>query len=305
MKRIGIVGLGLKNPYTYTPILRSMGASVVAVYDDYESLSNAFAHDTGASLVTDIDRYPMDLDGVIVTSINSKHIEYAERFLDKGIPCLIEKPLSNSSDDALSFVREYHDAPWFSASPLRFSPLYKKMADDISSSSEKINYIRVQVCHTMGAFLSNPEKRWHDDYALGGGMLIDIGIHAIELINMMKKEEIREFRYLKSRSNYKDCISSDNHHIIAVYADDSMASLDLLCATNHLDYSVEAYSNTHRYLNTDENRYIEGDYTAENAYGGFIGTMEAFLAMIETGKTPVEREETIRNFSLIEKIMEG
>ena len=121
----------------------------------------------------------------------------------------------------------------------------------------------------------------------------------------MKKEEIREFRYLKSRSNYKDCISSDNHHIIAVYADDSMASLDLLCATNHLDYSVEAYSNTHRYLNTDENRYIEGDYTAENAYGGFIGTMEAFLAMIETGKTPVEREETIRNFSLIEKIMEG
>ena len=80
---------------------------------------------------------------------------------------------------------------------------------------------------------------------------------------------------------------------------------NLLCATNHLDYSVEAYSNTHRYLNTDENRYIEGDYTAENAYGGFIGTMEAFLAMIETGKTPVEREETIRNFSLIEKIMEG
>ena len=304
MKRIGIVGLGLKNPYTYTPILRKMGADVVAVYDDYISLSSAFAREMDSSLVTNIEDYPTDIDGVIITSINSKHIGYAKRFLDKGIPCLIEKPLTNNPDDAITFINEFYDAPWFSSSPLRFSPLYRKMARDILSSEEKLNWIRSSVCHTMEFFLSDPQKRWHDDYALGGGMLVDIGIHAIELLNMMKKEEVREIRYLKSNSNYKESLSSDNHHVTIIYEDDSMASLDLLCATNHLDYSIDAYSNTHRYFNTDENRYMEGDYTAENAYGGFVGTMEAFLTMTDSGKSPIDREESIRNFTLIKKIME-
>lgn len=305
MKRIGIVGLGLKNPYTYTPILRELGADVVAVFDDYLPLSEAFAKDMGASLITTIEEYPLNIDGVIVTSINSNHIKYAKYFLDKGIPTLIEKPLSNSSEDALQFCRVYYDYPWFSSSPLRFSPLYQKMRDDIHSSGEKLNYIRVEVCHTMEHFLSDPQKRWHDDYSLGGGMLIDIGIHAVELLNMMKSGAIRRIEYLKGRSNYKNSISSDNHHVTILYEDETMASIDLLCATNHLDYSVEAYGNTHRYLNTDDCRYLKGDYTAENAYQGFLGVMKAFMTMIETGISPVEREETIRNFELINRIMRG
>ena len=82
MKRIGIVGLGLKNPYTYTPILRELGADVVAVFDDYLPLSEAFAKDMGASLITTIEEYPLNIDGVIVTSINSNHIKYAKYFLE-------------------------------------------------------------------------------------------------------------------------------------------------------------------------------------------------------------------------------
>lgn len=305
MKRIGIVGLGLKNPYMYTPILRELDADVVAVFDEYPSLSEAFSKDTGAALITAIEEYPSDLDGVIVTSINSSHIKYAKYFLDKGIPTLIEKPLSNNSREALDFCRDYYDYPWFSASPLRFSPLYVKMRNDIYTSGEKLNYIRVEVCHTMEHFLTDPMKKWHDEYDLGGGMFVDIGIHAIELLNMMKSGTIKKIKYLKGKSNYKNCISFDNHHVLLLYEDETMASIDLLCATNHLDYSVEAYSNTHRYLNTDDNRYLEGCYTAENAYRGFYGVMEAFIDMIETGKSPIKREETIRNFRLIETIKRG
>ena len=37
--------------------------------------------------------------------------------------------------------------------------------------------------------MTDPRKQWHDNPVLGGGMLIDIGIHAIELLNMVLPEK--------------------------------------------------------------------------------------------------------------------
>ena len=121
MKKIGIVGLGLKNPYTYAPILKQKGAQVVAVYDTYPELVQEYAQTFGCAEVYNISDFP-PLDGVIIDSINNNHLDLATFFLERNIPVFIDKPLAHSVDEALYFIERYSEKPWFSASPLRFSP---------------------------------------------------------------------------------------------------------------------------------------------------------------------------------------
>ena len=305
MKRIGVVGLGLKNPYTYVPILRNKGAEVVVVYDTFFALAEEFAGRFGCKVVYDIKDFPFDyVDGVIIESISKDHLFYAEEFIRRNIPCFIEKPLSNDSDSALSFIEKNKGKLWFSASPLRFSPLYNAMALDISRRNEKLNHIDVTVYHTMEHFLSNPEKTWHDRYSEGGGMMVDIGIHAIEILNLLKKGNITDLSYYFKNSYYKNSQSGDVHKLIIEYEDKTMANISLVCCTSHLDYKVECCSLNHYYANSNENPYLKGNYDAENAYGGFDATIDAFLNMINTQITPFDVGETIRNFELLKKIKE-
>lgn len=304
MKKIGIVGLGLKNPYTYAPILKEKGARVVAVFDTYPELVKEYANLFNCTEVEDIKDYP-PVDGVIIDSINNQHIALATYFLERGIPVFIDKPLSHNVDDALFFIDTNKGKPWFSASPLRFSPVYNQMAQDIRTDGNALQYCRVSVFHTMEHFMQDPKKAWHDDPELGGGMLIDIGIHAIELLNMMIPDKtIASISYTKDASYYKTSHSKDNHHITLRYEDGICASIDLLCATSHLDYTVDAYTLTKKYSNLNEIPYLKGDWTAGNAYGGFEKTIEVFLEMVKTGHPPISDDETKRNFLLLEKIIQ-
>ena len=303
MKKIGIVGLGLKNPYTYAPILKQKGAQVVAVYDTYPELVQEYAQTFGCAEVYNISDFP-PLDGVIIDSINNNHLDLATFFLERNIPVFIDKPLAHSVDEALYFIERYSEKPWFSASPLRFSPLYTQMAKDIQHKGDPIQYCRVSVFHTMHQFMTDPRKQWHDNPVLGGGMLIDIGIHAIELLNMVLPEKnIASFSYTTSSSHYKTSLSNDNHHITLKYEDGVCASIDVLCATSSLDYTVEVYTLEEKYTNSNETPYMSGPWTAENAYGGFDKTIESFLEMVETKKPPISCNETKRNFLLLKLIL--
>lgn len=304
MKKIGIVGLGLKNPYTYAPLIKEKGAQVVAVYDTYPEQVREYARTFGCAEIYDIQNYPL-VDGVIVCGINSQHIELATFFLNRGIPVYIEKPLAHSVDSALEFIERHQGQCWYSASPLRFSPVYTQMVADIKNGGEDLQYCRVSVFHTMDHFIHDHSRRWHDDPNKGGGILIDIGIHAIELLNMVVPEKpIASVSYSTGSSHYLDSISNDNHHVIIRYEDGTFASITLLCATSYLDYSIEAFTLNQRYANVNEQPYLRGNWTAENAYGGFERTIDNFLKMVETNEPPIFWQETKRNFMLLKTITE-
>lgn len=303
MKKIGIVGLGLRNPYTYAPILEKMGATVAWVWDVYPEVAQEFAAEFGCKAVGNMENFPInEADGVIIESTNNCHLDLARPFIKKKIPTFIEKPMSNDPSQVISFFEEFPDAPFFSASPLRFSPVYLEMQKNIEGP---IHLCKVSVFHTMEHFLTDPKKIWHDKVALGGGMLIDIGIHAIELLNMFMKTDHTDICYIKSTSHFKDSESGDNHTISIKYTDGSIAQLTLLCATNVLDYAVEVYSTSTWYENSRSVRYLGNEYSPENAYGGFVGTMQQFVTMINTGVRPIEPAETIRNFKVIQGILDS
>lgn len=304
MKKIGIIGLGLKNPYTYAPILKLLDAKPTCVWDTYENSAQDYAKRFDCALIQDINNFPMDeVDGVIIESINSEHLSLARRFVTQGIPTFIEKPMSNDPNEVFNFLDEFPTAPYFSASPLRFSPTYLELRNGIyGRRHDDIRLCKVSIYHTMAHFLANEQKIWHDKPSEGGGMLIDIGIHAIELMNMFMQKPYIDIQYMKSNSYYKQSESGDTHSITIEYQDGSIGQISLLCATDYLDYAVEAYCENNTYINTNRNRYLGEAFNADNAYGGFVGIMKEFLTMIDTKIPPISPDETRRNFTLIQDI---
>lgn len=305
MKKIGVVGLGLNNPYFYAPLLKELGAQVSTVWDYTEENARAYAEQFGCEVVPRVEDYP-DVDGVLIDSRNSDHIPLARPFMARGIPVYIEKPLSHSVEEAKNFLKECEGKQVFSVSPLRLAPTYLKMLEDIRSAGERVVRCHVTVYHTMKFFLENPVKRWHDDPAQSGGMLTDIGIHAVELLNMFMPQKAVRIEGMSSKCHYRHARCDDNYALTVKYEDGSLGTVSLLCATERTDYAVEAVTPEHAYINNMDQDYTGlPELNVDNAYGGFKGTMEAFLRMIDTGKPPVPFAETERNFEMIARMTEA
>lgn len=299
VKRIGVVGLGLNNPYFYAPLLKKMGAEVTCVWDyTWENAQN-YANTFGCRAIERLEDYP-DVDGVLIDSRNCDHIALARPFIRRGIAVYVEKPLSHNVQEALTFLEETADKPVFSLSPLRLAPSYLKMQEDLAATGEEVLHCHVTVYHTMKFFLEDPVKRWHDDPALSGGMLTDIGIHGVELLNMFMPGRIRRVSGVSSKCHYAQAQCEDHYALTVEYEKGAIGTLTLLCATDRTDYAVEAATLHHTFFNNMENEYTKlPEWNAENAYGGFYGTMRAFIQMIETGKPPISAQETQRNFELL------
>ena len=134
-------------------------------------------------------------------------------------------------------------------------------------------------------------------------MLTDIGIHAVELLNMFMRERVRRVTGVSTKCHHLDARCDDNYALTVEYEHGAIGTISLLCATDRTDYSVEVITPHHAFINNMDNEYTGlPEYNVDNAYGGFKGVMEAFIRMIDTGKPPVSPQETKRNFEMIARM---
>lgn len=295
---VGVIGLGLTNPYIYVPMLEEFGVQVGYVWDYNRKRAADFAKRINAETLDDWrECLCKEVDGILIESKNFEHCSLAEPFLEKGIPTFVEKPLSNSFDEARDFLKKASDNSWFlfSCSPLRFSPVYQCMKKAINSKKlGKINLCTIKILHTMEHFINNPSGNWHDRIEEGGGMLIDIGIHGVQILLMMADTDVRSVFARTGKLHYKQAESEDLATILVTFEDESIGVINLICATEELDYSLWIHGRKKTIMNNRANVYIgPKQYNPENAYGGFRGTMEAFVKLIKNKRVPIEYEEIL------------
>jgi predicted dehydrogenase len=122
-------------------------------------------------------------NGAIVASPTALHIDAARVLVERGIPTLIEKPLSNNAASAEQFARE-HDGrvPMGVACNLRFWPALTRMRAELASVGQVLS-VRVQVGQHLSQW--RPGTDYHTSYSaqpqLGGGVLLDL-IHEIDYL---------------------------------------------------------------------------------------------------------------------------
>ena len=92
--RVGILSAAHMHVWSYVSALKAHpGAEIVGVWDDDEGRGAKFSGATGLAVADDLDKLIAEVDVVIITSENTKHVMLAEKAAEKGKHILCEKPL--------------------------------------------------------------------------------------------------------------------------------------------------------------------------------------------------------------------
>lgn len=184
-KIVGLVGLG-QRAYDFAPILLSKDITVVAT-DVNESARNAFNDEFDAVVVPSLSElleYPLDCG--IVTTPNRYHLKPTSQLLNDGCPVLLEKPLAHSMESSKSISDACEDADedcyvtYFHrcAEPARV--LRSKIRNGELGEIYHIEarYTKSRGIPALGGWRTSRKVS-------GGGALIDIGSHALDLAQFL------------------------------------------------------------------------------------------------------------------------
>ncbi len=179
--QIGIVGLGGIGHY-HAELLAEQPAELIGGVDISGDARRAFSEQFNVSTYEQVDDLLGVADALFVTTPNRFHEEYTVAALEAGVDVLLEKPLAHTLESAERIVKAAHAAEGFCmvgfnnrfAAPVEVIKQYQADGRFGTLSHIEANYIRRRGIPGRGSWFTAKE-------VAGGGALIDIGVHAIDL----------------------------------------------------------------------------------------------------------------------------
>ncbi len=182
--RFGIVGMGWAGCLRAEAIGALAGFDLVALCDQDEGRRNEAARKYGADPVADwraLVQRP-DIDAVIVASPPNHHREIAVGAFENAKHVLCEKPLAPTPQDceAMIAAAEKSGKSLATGFNYRFYPAVRKARELLDGGAiGALDHIRSYAGHPGGEEFTHA---WvHDPGVMGGGTLMDNGIHIIDL----------------------------------------------------------------------------------------------------------------------------
>ncbi|MEZ4387283.1 MAG: Gfo/Idh/MocA family oxidoreductase [Candidatus Krumholzibacteriia bacterium] len=178
--RLAVVGAGHLGRWHAQQLATIDGVELVAVCDpDPARQSVATLHK--AAFVTrheDLDSFA--LDGVSIAAPTTLHYDLARYFLERGIPCLVEKPMAATSDEArrLCELAEAKGALLQVGHIERFNPAMRVVAQRLEKPR----------------FLEAVRVAPYPFRATDVGVVLDLMIHDLEIIMSLVKSNLKEVR---------------------------------------------------------------------------------------------------------------
>jgi len=184
MLKVGVIGVGSISEMHIRPYLQNENVELVALCDINEERLAKKGELYGVSQLynnyQDLLHNP-DIDAISICTWNNTHAEIAIAGLEAGKHVLVEKPLSMTVKEALAieeavkksgkvaqvgFVRRHGDN----------TKILKKFIDD--GDLGEIYYAKASYLRRLG----NPGGWFSDKSKSGGGPLIDLGVHVIDIM---------------------------------------------------------------------------------------------------------------------------
>lgn len=181
--KIGVIGTGSIAQPHLSSYQANPDAEIVAVSDVNADRARAVAETYDAPHSYD-DPHKLladdNVDAVSVCTWNDTHAEWTAAAVEAGKHVLVEKPLSRTYDEALELQRviDDHDQVVMVGFVRRHSPncqVLKKFVD--AGDLGDIYYAKASCIRRNG----NPGGWFADKQIAGGGPLLDIGVHVIDL----------------------------------------------------------------------------------------------------------------------------
>jgi predicted dehydrogenase len=183
--RLGFLGVGWIGRARMEAIAKAGLADVVVVADADANAATEAAGEVGAAVV-DPGRilFHEGLDGLVIATPSALHADQAIAAFDAGLSVFCQKPLARDSAETVAVVAAAARANRLLGVDLSYRHLEgtRRMLEVVSSGEIGDVYAADVTFHNA----YGPDKRWFTDRSLsGGGCLIDLGTHLVDLVHLM------------------------------------------------------------------------------------------------------------------------
>lgn len=196
---------GIADRRTIPAILSDDGSELVAVMDKFPATAEKIGQKYGVKYFTDEAEMlkSVDCDAVYIGTPVFSHYDQAMIALSFGKHVFIEKPICMTSTDGEKLVKAFKDAGKMITIGymMKYHNLHEKAKEIVSNGGiGNVNDIRAQFC----CWYPDIEGAWRQKKALGGGgAIMDLGVHCIELIENILDEEITDVKSFYSTKTFK------------------------------------------------------------------------------------------------------
>lgn len=189
--RVAVVGCGTVAQTAHLPLLRRLGDfAIVGIADtDPAMLSAATPIAKRARQTMDYRELltPWMADAVVISLPTAMHAEAARLAFEGGLHVYLEKPIATDLREAVPVLDAWKASRRVGmiGHNYRFNPLYKKLREMIAGG--KIGNPRdARMAFTAPVHMGS----WRDVRAKGGGALLDLGTHEIDLARYLFDSEV-------------------------------------------------------------------------------------------------------------------
>jgi predicted dehydrogenase len=204
LPRLGFVGLGWIGLHRMRVLLAEQACRVVAVADtSAEARASAQQLVPDAGMVGSLDELlEFDLDGAVIATPSALHAAQASALLQRGVAVFCQKPLARTAQETAAIIAAARGADRLLGCDFsyRYTEGMRRIRRCVSEGELGSVYAADLVFHNA----YGPDKPWFRDPALsGGGCMIDLGIHLVDLalwtLGFPKVERVTSRLYAQGR----------------------------------------------------------------------------------------------------------
>ena len=180
--RIGFIGTGWIGRHRMEAMLAAGQVEAAAVADPADAAAEAARALAPGALVAESfqDLLDMRLDGIVIATPNALHADQAIHALRAGCAVFCQKPLGRSAAESLAVVDAARASDRLLCVDLsyRFTDAMRRIREEARQGTLGRLFSADLTFHNA----YGPDKPWFYDGALsGGGCLIDLGVHLVDL----------------------------------------------------------------------------------------------------------------------------
>jgi predicted dehydrogenase len=190
LPRLGFLGVGWIGRNRMEALARDGLARVAAVADPQaEALVAAVEVAPAAERAESLEELlEHDLDGVVIATPSALHAEQAVAALERGLAVFCQKPLARDAEETRRVLEAAREADRRLAVDLSY-----RHVEALRAAHRQVAGGAIGEVHTIDLAFHNaygPDKPWFTDPELaGGGCLIDLGTHLVDLALWLSGEE--------------------------------------------------------------------------------------------------------------------
>jgi len=267
MKKVnlGIIGLGSMGKAHFDSSIKLANANLVAVSDVSKKALRAAKNAGVKKTYTDYEQLLADeeIDAVIVALPNHLHLQCASRAAEAKKHILLEKPIARSVAEAKEIVSvcRRNSVKLMIGYLVRFNPIFRGLKEEIESGCLGDIEGAYAINIGSGPFSERAEDNapvpvpewWFNKTLTGGGVLIDLGCHMVNLLRWYFGEitDIRSQLSYRFNMDFEDsatCLakfSSGTTAVIRVgwFSKELLLKVELLGTAGHTEGRFESKNN--------------------------------------------------------------